>query len=405
MFSNKTGVLSLLLINTIIGLTSCQAVTPQQNTAITTPVTTKDTQEVAAPKRKRQKPEQTESSNQAIRLRVNGSQILTPEGTPIELKGINWGWWGTAKPEDAQETARMGANVVRMPFRWYFEGEKSDIRDSNAPGNISPQGLALLDQYIDWCAKQKLWVILFAGSDEGAGGNPENYWTNPELKQEFLETWAFLAQRYKDKPYIAAYELLSEPHPKKPATSKDIRNFYQEVIAVIRQYDPNTPLIVGPNDHYDINQLEDAYIKKEKNLIYTFNFYLPTEYVKTQKRKEQGLPLVTYPGTFQDKQGQTIVLNKEYLIRILQPALNFRDQYNVPVFVNQVGVRSEAPGQLQYMTDVLDIFYKYKIPFTYWTYRTRHDRTQHGLYWMNEQGIYQPKTDQIELLKKALSRP
>nr|MBP7915473.1 hypothetical protein [Vitreoscilla sp.] len=34
------------------------------------------------------------------RLTVSGSQLLTPDGKPIWLRGFNWGRWGTALPED-----------------------------------------------------------------------------------------------------------------------------------------------------------------------------------------------------------------------------------------------------------------------------------------------------------------
>ena len=58
------------------------------------------------------------------RLAINGQTIKTPDGNAIELRGLNWGWWGTAQPQDAAEAINMGANVVRMPFRWYFGGKK-----------------------------------------------------------------------------------------------------------------------------------------------------------------------------------------------------------------------------------------------------------------------------------------
>ncbi len=345
-------------------------------------------------------PASSQNQSAVSRLRVEGQNILAPDGTKVVLKGINWGWWDTAQSGDAYEAKEIGATVIRMPFRWYFTGDKSDIRETNAPGHINPEGLKLLDQYIEWCSKQKIWVILFGGSDQGAGDNRENYWTNPELRKEFLETWVFLVERYKNQPYIGAYEILSEPHPKKPVTSKDLLQFYEEAIATIRQHDQKTPLIIGPNDHYDINQLPDVYTKKDSNIIYTFNYYLPTEYCKTEKMKEKGLPLVTYPGSFKTRDGKKIIFNRNYLDTLLQPALQFREKYKVPVFINQVGVRSEAPGHLQYLEDVLELFSDYQIHFTYWTYRTRHDQTQHGLYWLDEKGVYHPKSDQIAILKK-----
>jgi Cellulase (glycosyl hydrolase family 5) len=339
------------------------------------------------------------------RLSVEGQNLFTPDGNVIMLRGVNWGWWGTAQPEDAAQVVNMSANVVRMPFRWYFGGEGSDIRQTGAPGNIKPEGLAQLDQYIDWCVEQKLWVILFAGSDQGAGDADENYWTSPALRAEFIETWEFLANRYKKKPYIAAYEILSEPHPKKPATSKDLKLFYEEVIAAIRAIDTDTPVMIGANDHYDINLMDEILTNVDDKIIYTFNFYLPTDYIKPDKREEAGLPVVSYPSTFSDFDGNVVRLDKDYLVEVLQPALQFRDEYHRPILINQVGARSRCPGHLQYMKDVGDIFFEHNVPFTYWTYRTRDDETQYGLYWYDKvNNVYRSKQDQIDLLKGLFSR-
>lgn len=95
--------------------------------------------------------------------------------------------------------------------------------------------------------------------------------------------WEFLAERYKDTPYIAAYELLSEPHPPKPYTGADVRELYEELTTRIRAIDPDVPVIYGSNDHYDIRLMDEIYSTGTANVIYTFNFYEPTEYVKQTK--------------------------------------------------------------------------------------------------------------------------
>lgn len=348
---------------------------------------------IASCQRNNDTPPVTES-DKPVRLTIDGKTIKAPDGNAIELRGVNWGWWQTAQPQDATEAVAMDANIVRMPFRWYFGGDGSNIRQTDAPGHINPDGLKLLDQYINWCTEQKIWVLLFAGSDQGAGDSTENYWTNISLKKEFIETWQFLVQRYKDKPYMAAYELLSEPHPRKPATAQDVVSFYEDVITAIRKYDTITPLMIGPNDHYDINQLEDAITTKDKKLIYTFNYYLPTDYIKPDKREQANLPVVSYPSTYIDFDGKTVNLNKDYLTQILQPAVQFRNNHSVPVFVNQMGVRSRCPNNTSYLTDVCDIFYQYQVPFTYWTYRTNSDESEYGIYWYNKttnQYVFKPE--------------
>jgi hypothetical protein len=181
--------------------------------------------------------------------------------------------------------------------------------------------------------------------------------------------------------------------------------FYEEVIDAVRKYDTITPVIVGPNDHYDINLMEEALTAKDNKIIYTFNYYLPTDYIKPEKREEAGLPVVSYPSVYSDFNGNTVNLNKDYLKQILLPALQFRDNHNVPVFVNQMGVRSRCPNNIDYLTDVCDVFYQFHIPFTYWTYRTRDDANEYGLYWFDkatQQYVFKPQPAAV--LKTAFKR-
>lgn len=339
----------------------------------------------------------------APRLRVVGQDLLPPNSSePIWLRGYNWGWWDTAQEKDAAANVKRGANIIRMPFRWYFSGKKSDIRETKAPGHISPEGLVKLDQFIDWAADEGLWVVLFAGSDLGAGDSDDNYWTNPALRKEFFETWAFLAERYKNHPQIAAYELLSEPHPKKPYTSKDLHSFYDDLIDVIREHDTQTPVMIGPNDHYDIRLLEEAYTKSDSKVIYTTNFYLPTEYCKPNNRGDQNPDLITYPGTYIDRDGKKQKLNANKLAEELQPAIDFRSHRDAPVLVGQIGCVGEAPGLLDYTADALDLMRQEQFHWTFWTYRTTEKTNkEHGI-WYYPNNKWKMKKDLDQVVKDGL---
>lgn len=148
--------------------------------------------------------------------------------------------------------------------------------------------------------------------------------------------WEFLADRYKNTPYIAAYELLSEPHPPKPYTSANVREFYEELTPRIRAIDPDIPVIFGPDDHYEITLMNHTYSTGTTNVIYTFNFYEPTEYIKQTQASNSGT-YIEYPSTYySEKKKQNITLDKEYLRSVMMNAINFRDTYNVPIFNNQV---------------------------------------------------------------------
>lgn len=335
------------------------------------------------------------------RLRVVGTELVDADDRPVALRGVNWGWWDTAQPGDAAELATLGGRVVRMPLRWYFNGEKSDQRQTGAPGHIRPEGLAKLEEQLDRCAAAGIWVVFFAGSDRGAGDDKTvNFWTSPELRQEFIEMWTFLAARWRERPYLAAYELLSEPHPVKAVGPAGLRAFYGEVLAAVRALDPNIPVLVGADDHYDINLLESAWLGELPNVFYTANFYLPTAYAK----QEPGDAVVSYPGNYVDPKGISQTLNLAHLTDLLRPALEFRQRHLVPVFINQVGVRSRVPGALDYTRDVLELFDRERIGWTWWTWRTSHKSPdEHGLYWWNGAG-WQRKDPTYAMLADAFGR-
>jgi hypothetical protein len=285
------------------------------------------------------------------RLSVSGAQVLDPQGRPIILRGYNWGQWGTAQPQDAPDNRAAGANSVRIPLRWWGDWRDDvDSRDPDAPGHIDPAHLDLLDQTIKWAVDKHLWVDLFVDSNfgQGSGGRMDNFWTNPAMKQQFVEVWQFLVQRYLHTPFIGSYEILPEPQPV-GVDDAGVREFYESIIPVIRDIDPNTPVVVGPNHTYNLNYLDDAHTTVDPNVIYTGNYFI-----------------------FDDP-----------LARINE-IVEFRQQFNAPVWINQVGIPSGKPDSLDKANTVLDAFDTNGVGWAWWTYRIASTNPDtHGIYYQN----------------------
>jgi len=283
------------------------------------------------------------------RLSVSGANVVDPAGNPIVLRGYNWGQWGTVQPQDPGDNVAAGANSVRIPLRWWGEWKDGvDSRDPDAPGHISAEHLALLDRTIAQASDNHLWITLFVDSDhgQGAGGRPDNFWTNPAMKQEFKEVWQFLVRRYKSTPYLGAFEILPEPKPI-GVGDDGVRAFYDEMIGVIRGIDRRTPVVVGPNDNYSCSHLEGARTTVDPKVIYTCNYFIF------------------------DKP-----LNRIGLIT------GFRAAHDVPVWINQVGVESGDTDAKLKARSVLQAFNDNGIGWAWWTYRivgTNPDT--HGIYY------------------------
>jgi hypothetical protein len=285
------------------------------------------------------------------RLSVSGANVVDPAGNPIVLRGYNWGQWGTVQPQDPAANVAAGANSVRIPLRWWGEW-KDDVdsydADEDNLSHIDGDHLKLLDKTIAQASDAGMWITLFVDSDygQGAGGRPDNFWTNPVMKQRFKEVWQFLVQRYKTTPYMGAFEILPEP---KPIGQDDahVKAFYDEMIGVIRGIDRRTPIVVGPNDNYSCSHLEGAFTTADRKAIYTCNYFI-----------------------FDNP------LNRIKLIT------DFRTGHDAPVWINQVGIESGDLNAKSKARDVLGAFDDNGIGWAWWTYRISGTNPDtHGIYY------------------------
>lgn len=290
------------------------------------------------------------------RLSVSGADVVDPAGKPIVLRGYNWGHWGTVQPQDPGHHVAAGANSVRIPLRWWGSWKDDvDSRDTD-PDNashIKDSHLKLLEQTVDQASDAGMWITLFVDSDhgQGAGGRENNFWTNPEMKQQFKEVWQFLVRKFKYKPFMGAYEILPEPKPV-GVDDAGVKAFYDEMIGVIREIDRRTPIVVGPNENYSCGHLEGAYTTVDPKVIYTCNYFI-----------------------FENPLNRIDVIT------------GFRARHDVPVWINQVGIESGDTDAKVKAREVLGAFDEHRIGWAWWTYRLNGTNPDtHGIFYRAADG-------------------
>jgi len=321
----------------------------------------------AAPRRDVREPVSTTGH-----LGVRGPEIVDPSGRPILLRGWNWGHFGKAIEQDAADNAAQGANVVRLPIRWwgYYQGEGIDGRNdaATATAGLDPRNLQIVDDNVRWATRQHLWVVLFIDSNCGQNGTQNqrmvdycdpghkypsghNFWTDPDARARFINLWRFIAARYKDTPYIGLYEPLPEPG-NSDVSGEQIAQFYGEVMAAIRQVAPGIPFLIG-GSKYRAPQVRQVYNPAWKDVVYTGNLFL-----HEGGGKESGI------GSIRER---------------AQALLDLRAKAGVPVFVQQVGVKAgDDPDQSQ-LKQLLDVLVSNRIGFTYWEYRGAKSPDNYGV--------------------------
>lgn len=224
-------------------------------------------------------------------LRVQGRQILGPDGKPVLLRGMGlgnwllpegymWGFERAVSPRAIEDTvaeligpdeanafwrewraeyvtradldllARAGFDHVRVPILYRH------LTPEEHPGVWLDEGFADLDRVVRQAKAAGLWVVLDLHGAPGGqtGDNIDDSRGRPWLLESeasqarTVEVWRRLAQRYRDEPTVVAYELLNEPiahYDDFKSYNPRLEPLYKRLVAGIREVDPAKPIMLG----------------------------------------------------------------------------------------------------------------------------------------------------------------
>lgn len=168
-------------------------------------------------------------------VKVEGNKFVDPKGNEIIFRGlcfsdpvklVRGGQWNERY---FAEAADWGANIVRFAVH---------------PQNINSMGweetFRAMDRGIEWAKQHGLYVIMDWHS---IGNLKEERYTSRmynTTKAETFKFWRTVAQRYKDEPQVALYELFNEPtiNGTGPCTWSEWKVLQEQIIDTIRTYNP-----------------------------------------------------------------------------------------------------------------------------------------------------------------------
>jgi hypothetical protein len=259
-------------------------------------------------------------------LRTKGKEIVTADGKPFLIKGINLGNWlvpegymfhfnkatsprlinevitelmGPYEAEkfwqeyvksyithaDIRYLQGIGVNSIRLPFNYrLFTAE-------NYLGcNTTKKAFAIMDSLIQWCKKENIYVLLDMHCAPGGqtGDNIDDSYgypflfESPEAQELAISIWKQIAAHYANEPIVMGYDLLNEPIPHFYDTAyfnPKLEPLYKRMVAAIRAVDKKHILFLG-GAQWDSNF--DIFEKPfDNNLVYTFHKYwtAPTKQV------------------------------------------------------------------------------------------------------------------------------
>ncbi|GJQ63168.1 MAG: hypothetical protein SCALA702_22210 [Melioribacteraceae bacterium] len=306
-------------------------------------------------------------------LRTEGKKIVDANGTEIVFKGMGLGGWlvpegymlhtssgggnspseiktlildllGEAdteefydnyranyvKREDIQRMKEFGFNSIRLPFHY------DNITPRNQPGVYLEEGFAIFDSLLSWCEDNEMYLILDMHCAPG-GQSDENIsdydplfpslWESEANRERTVDIWKEIATRYKDKEWIAGYDLINEPKWELGPNNQLLRELYIDITNAIREVDTNHILYIEGNWYAtDFAGLTPPW---DDNMVYSFHKYW--------NANDQGA---------------------------IQYLLDIRNQHNIPLWLGETGENSNV-----WFTELIQLMATHNIGWAFWPHK------------------------------------
>ncbi len=267
--------------------------------------------------------------------------------------------------KDFDNCKALGINCIRLPM-WYM-----NIVDFN--GNYLSNAFERIDWFLQKAGERGIYVILdmhgAPGSQNGSdhsgidGGNSKAaasqffFGSNASNNQQkYYDLWYKIAQRYKDNPVVAGYDLLNEPYCTyryNSGYSEDylhslLWGIYNNAYNVIRSADTNHIIIMEAT--WDPSDLPSPSTYGWSNIMYEYHNYLYDDYDNAAGKQI------------------TNMQNKLNLIK--------SQNYNVPSYMGEFSYFNNVSAWQQGLKLLNDA----GINWTTWTYKVTGSNNNWGLY-------------------------
>ncbi|WP_341839395.1 cellulase family glycosylhydrolase [Chitinophaga caseinilytica] len=319
-------------------------------------------------------------------LKRSGTQIVNGNGEPMVLRGIGLGGWmlqegymlkiyrdgqqyrireriealvGPARAaefydrwlanhttaEDIMVLKKWGFNSVRLPMHFNLYTLPAEKEPVKGQDTWLDKGFAMTDALLAWCKANEMYLILDLHAAPGGQGNDLNIsdrdpakpslWESPENQRKTVALWRKLAERYKNEPWIGAYDIINEPNwgfsdpagDRNGTKEKDnapLRKLMMEITAAIREVDNKHIVIIEGNGWG--NNYNGVFPPWDSNMVLSYHKY----------------------WNFNDPSS-------------IRHMLEAREKYNIPVWVGETGENSNV-----WFTEAVRLLENHGIGWAWW---------------------------------------
>lgn len=321
-------------------------------------------------------------------LSFGRQQHVTPvtfvANTTLLSRGVNLAHWFSQFQEGVSEKY-LETWITEADFKNLADVGMTHVRLPVAPDKLSKEQFVYIDQAVKWANKYHLATILDIHPTSPLFVDNK---IDSKALDELQQFWAEFARRYQHEPKTIFYELLSESEVENASVWHDVA---QNLVKTIRQIDQQHTLIVAapgwslPEDFLRLVPVSD------NNVIYTFHFYKPMAFTHQGASWLSGLGAlhdIPYPydrdrfeqATRGITDSQALSWLSQYdkydlqkLAKDLQPVLDFRDRYHLPVYCGELGVYkwgSPEVDRRRWYQDLTQLLRQNEIGYALWEYRS-----------------------------------
>ena len=225
---------------------------------------------------------------------------------------------------DIDSLAAWGFNSIRLPMHYNLYTLPIEQEKNSGQNTWLEEGFKMTDDLLSWCEANKIYLILdlhAAPGGQGKDANISDYdatkpslWESMANQDKMVALWRKLALRYKDNPWIGAYDIINEPNWNFTSTNQNgcdemsnapLRALQVRVTNAIREVDKNHLIFIEGNCWG--NNYNGIFPLWDDNMALSFHKYW----------------------------------NANDLASI-QQFLDYRTQYNVPIWLGESGENSNV---------------------------------------------------------------
>lgn len=233
-------------------------------------------------------------------VQVSGQQLISRNGSPLVMRGTNCGNWMVREPymmntsgnldrqfkfdkmiaevcgeekvaeydriwmdnnfneDDMRFLAGQGFNTLRVPMHYKYFTLPIEKEPVAGQQTWLTEGFERIDAMCEWAERHNILLILDMHACPGGQSSGDicdydsskpSLWDSAANRTKLIALWKKLAERYKDKKCVAAYDLINETNWQLPNSNRLLWDTTRDIIKAVREVDNNHIVIVEGNGY------------------------------------------------------------------------------------------------------------------------------------------------------------